>query len=106
MHVCRRSVSIQRRSLVGALAFMALLLSSCGLEGRTNPLAPNVGATEQTGTLAVVAKNSKPKHGHGNTDSLPRTQTSSGGAYAGGVTSGGFGGDPGTESPADPFITE
>jgi len=106
MHACRRSVSTQRSSLVVAAALMAVLLAGCGVEGRSNPFAPSVGAAEQTGTLAAVAKSSKPKHnnGHGNQDSSLRTGTSSG-AMSGGPTSGPFG-DPGTEYPAVPFITE
>jgi len=106
MHACRRSVSIQRGSLVVAAALMAALLASCGVEGRSNPFAPSVGAAQQTGTLAAVAKSSKPKHtnGHGNQNGSLRTGTSSG-AFSGGVTSGPFG-DPGTENPWVPFVTE
>ena len=106
MHACRRSVSIQRGSRVVTAAIMAALLAGCGVEGRSNPFAPSVGAAGQTGTLAAVAKSSKPKHnnGHGNQDSSLRTGTSSGGISGGGA-SGSFG-DPGTEYPAVPFITE
>jgi hypothetical protein len=104
MHACHRSVSIQRGSLVVAAALMAALLAGCGVEGRSNPFAPSVGAAEQTGTLAAVAKSSKPKHGHGNQGNSLRTGTSSG-SISGGVTSGPFG-DPGTENPAVPFVTE
>jgi len=99
MHACRRNAS-----LVAAVALMAALLSSCGLEGRSNPFAPTVGAAEQGSTLAVVAKSQKPKHnhGHGNQD---RTLTP---GTSGGITGGASGsfGDPGTEHPAEPFITE
>ena len=93
----RTNDTILRLSLGAALALTLGLLTSCGLEGRGNPLAPDMSSS----TLAQAAKNSKHPRVNGRNAQAPTGSIS--GAYSGGVTSGLS--DPG-DDPSVGFITE
>lgn len=95
----RSNDTILRLSLGAALALTLGLLTSCGVEGRGNPLAPDMS---QSSALAQAAKNSKHIKVNGRNAQTQGTSKPSG-PYSGGVTQG-FS-DPG-DDPSEAFVTE